>query len=286
MKLIFVGSLEKTTPDYSLIREQLRNLVVHLVNNKCEFVVRRSSGEDSEFISIDLVVLESLAEINGSNNTSVKITTFNKVGSPTTPIPAGLIVSNHSDSSDTRAAMYSEINSLVDIVVGVGGRHGLLRHSIACEYTNKPFLPLPGTGGVCDELWADFIRKGKVVLNCSDSDLRLIKNTPLANQDDPDYGRAVLKVIETVKLNAIRIADEEFQRLEKAAQAIDFKKMTISEVIKGIRRLSLGSILMLTGAAGVIYFAGVSTSTYFPVTSQTAAPTSNQQWPNPNKLKP
>lgn len=288
MKLIFVGSLEKKTTDYTTIRQQFSKLINHLVEHGCDFVIRGSSGENEEFISIDLVVLEDLIEIQKSKSTPIRLITFDQVGKPSTPIPAGLIASNHSDSSETRAEMYAEINSLVDIIVGVGGRHGLMRHSIACEYTNKPFFPLPGTGGVCEELWADFIRKGKVILNCSESDRRLIKNSPLATQNSPEYGRTVLNAMEAVIANTIRIANEEIARKEKIKETIDLdlKKMTIPDIIKGVKRLSLGSIFTLITATFAIYIAGVSTATNFQHLKQAITAINNQQWPTSSKPNP
>lgn len=254
MRVIFVGSLEFQMNDYVNISNNLKSLVMDLAKKDVEFVIRHSKQESKDKMPIDHLVYEALVEYckDGTKLSSNSLIIFKEAG-VFSDLKVILPHVTHSATTSYRIEFYKELLELVDIVIGVGGEFGLLRLSMLCEWTRKPILLLPGTGGTTDFLWQDFFKKSYQTIYLNHKQKLKIIQTPMINEIDPKYSEKIYELIQIVK-EAVN------KGFVKSNDFITPDNISISNATSSIRKFSLALwiliISFLISICSLSYYAG------------------------------
>jgi len=261
MKIMFVGSLEANSKTRPVIAENLTALVHCAAQKDVEFVLRDCIAADDKQIPIDYIVYEALTTYSSAHPNMLNARNLTIIYQP--GVPSGLTHelphSSFSASTGYRADFYREILPLTDIVVGVGGQHGLMRISMICEWMHKPVFLLPGSGGVSDLLWGDFFTKFHQLRHFDDASLTTLRKTPLVNVRAHNYGEATFDRIALVnKVVSGSGVDRDIVTLDN---------LDLGELRHLLQRLSLGAWLVIASAVlslgSLFYYLGTQKALAF-----------------------
>ena len=254
MRLIFVGSLEKCLKDYDTIWDNLKSLIKTLASKDVEFVIRHSKEESTEKVSIDLLVNEALEEFckDGNHLPKNSLIVFKEPGI-VSEFKIATPHITHSATTSFRLEFYKELLGLVDIVIGVGGEFGLLRLLMVCEWTKKPILLLPGSGGTTDFLWQDFFKKAYQITLFTQKERLQLSQTPLINEISPNYSDTIYSLIHLVKEGVEK-------GYKKQSEFITPDNISFSNAFASIRKFSLALwvliISFLISLCSIAYYLG------------------------------
>jgi len=233
MKVIFVGSLDINEKDFEIVKGNLKALVKTLVNKDIEFVLRAVVREGENRIPIDFLVHEALEECSNERRLSKNsLVVFKEPG-----VSSGKKISlphiTHSATTSYRNDFYKELLGLVDIVICLGGEHGLLRLTMVGEWIGKPILLLPGAGGAADFLWQEFFRKSAQIILFDDVQKIQLKQTPMINELNSDYSNIIYGLLQMTK----ETVEKGFK---KKNGFITGDNISVPEVFSSFKRFSIG----------------------------------------------
>lgn len=242
MKLIFYGSLNVSRDDFDQITQNLKSLIKHMCRERVEFVVRNiNSRPDPQMIAVDEIVAGTLAEVQRSQSSKAKpiVTIFCEPGGNALRVPSDLLYKTYTASTTNRIQFYQEILCLVDIVIGVGGQHGLLRLAISCEWLNKPVFFLPGSGGTSEMLWGELFTKSYQILNLPEKIKNEIRETPYINCSSVNYPK---KIFTTIKIFYSAV-----QKTKNPMELVTIhpNNITLIDLWSSFKRFSLGLWVIL-----------------------------------------
>ncbi len=200
MRLIFVGSLEAGCPDLARIQDNLSQLVSTILKHQGQLVIRHTQRTDSQLIPVDEMVYQCVEKARNSGVAQISkndLTVIIESGTaPTFQISVPYVP--YTAGAAYRINFYRQILEVVDMVVGVGGRDGLMRHALLCEQIGKPIFFLPGSGGVTDVLWAEYFNKNHQIQYFTKNQIQELRRTPLITAQDQAYGEKLHDLILTV----------------------------------------------------------------------------------------
>jgi hypothetical protein len=200
MRVMFVGSFEPGWPAIDSAKRNLRQLIEKMVGHGVELVIRNPKYSDTDFIPVDAVVYECLEKCitaNQVNKSEIHLTVVKEVGRED-GFAIELPHRNFSAADSYRINFYRQFLSSVDLVVGVGGRDGLIRQAMLCEASGKPVFFLPGSGGTADILWGEFFLKNFQMQYFTEKQLHQLRATPYINVNHKDYGPQVYDILKIV----------------------------------------------------------------------------------------
>lgn len=248
MKVLFVGSLDENSADFTTVKENLKALIHRLAQSNSSFLARAVRRAPGTALPIDTVVLDALSEYNLQyKEEPADLILFIEPGVEyQTP---DISHKTHFATTPLRTAFYRELLELVDFVVGVGGSSGLLRFLMVAEWVGKPFHILPGSGGAADTLWQDYFKENIQLTTLPKECLMDLKRTPYANRKQATYGREVSKLL--TKLN---------QELRTKLSTRDLIKtpdnITLSDSIASAKSFSLGLWIVIMSLAMALFSFG------------------------------
>lgn len=256
MNITFVGSLDETTPAYSIIKENLQSLVKYFARKNDKFIIRdvKQLQMPKERIPIDYIVYEALeAYTQESGKLAQDTITIFKEPNVGSGIKYSIPHITYSATTSYRIEFYKELLNLVDVVIGVGGELGLLRLSISCEWAQKPFLVLPGAGDTSDFLWHEFFQKSHQLAHLGDIEIQMLKKSPYINEPNPQYCEIMQEIVYMFvsAVNKKNLFD---------TGIITPDNITIGTLLKLARRFSLGLwiviVSFLSFLVSVSYYLG------------------------------
>jgi hypothetical protein len=251
---MFVGSIEANSKVRPVIVENLTALVHCAAQKDVEFVLRDCVASDKKQIPIDLIVYEALTTYSAAHPNMLSARNLTIIYQPgiSSGLTRELPHSSFSASTGYRADFYREILPLTDIVVGVGGQHGLMRISMICEWMHKPVFLLPGSGGTSDLLWGDFFTKFHQLRYFDEASLTALRKTPLVNVRGHNYAEATFDCVTLVN----KIVSGSGVRRE----LVTLDNVDLGELKHLLQRLSLGAWLViasgLVSLGSIFYYLG------------------------------
>jgi hypothetical protein len=241
MRVIIVGSVPANSPDLQVVKANLGQLVVALVTAGHEIFIRNPSRTDQSSIPVDEIVYAALKDAHQAQRIGLPegtLTVIRELGAGD-GFQIDLPHKTYSAGAAYRIDFYRQILDAIDMLIGIGGRDGLLRQAMICEYQRKPVFFLPGAGGAADLLWGEYFSKNYQVQYLTPEQLRQLRANPYINVHKSDYGQTTLQLIQLVQLQVSRRA--------KRDEIITLDGINLSEFGVAIGKFSMGLWLTLLG---------------------------------------
>jgi len=241
MRVIFVGSVLANSSDLQALKTNLGEIVVALVTAGHDIVIRNPSRTDESSIPVDEIVYEGLKAAHQEQKLALRegtLTVIRDLGAGG-GFQIDLPHKTYSVSADYRIDLYRQILEAVNMVVGIGGRDGLLRQAMICEYQRKPMFFLPGAGGSADLLWQEFFSKNYQTQYFSREQVQQLRSNPYINSSRSGYGHTTLQLIQLVYgVVSTRAKREDIVTLD----GVDLREFGLT-----LQRFSLGLWLTVSG---------------------------------------
>lgn len=234
MRVMFVGSLPKE--DLDRLRPNICRLCELLASNGVQFALRWPLREEDGREPIDYVVYSCLEAAVLAKRIAIRDDDLLviKALSSESPRQVSLPHTSYAITDADKIQFYRHILSLTDLVIGVGGRAGLVRIAMLSEQSWKPLFLMPGSGGTADMLWAEYLTRNLQLQCFSDEEIQELRKTPHLNSPDPSYATKVWKQLQVVHH---AVTDN---RPKINTEVITLDGVSIKEFCTTVARFSLG----------------------------------------------
>jgi hypothetical protein len=245
-----VGSISNSSSEIEVIKKNVVLLIQEILRRRNTLVIRHLETKEDGFSPIDNLAIAALNDLFSESPEFFSEGSIILIKEPHTKPNVKINFGYHTYSAAglSRIDFYTQLINQAEMIIGIGGRDGLVRLALLCEITGRPFLPIPGGGEAADMLWADFFQKNFQARYLNAEESEKVKKIPFIDSSSNLYPKEVIDVILLF-----------FEKVSKATDRKDLvslDRISPNDLVLGIKRFTVRTWISLLGIVSFIYWLG------------------------------